>query len=352
MFYNRTNQRSVIMTEQKIEYQNEPYHKYKYPEYLVILILLAIVTTVGIFLLMFGMNEAFFVPNETVYTIFELITFLGDELGFVILFSFIYFAFDKRFSRRLMWSFMLSTHVNTTLKVFFKDPRPPSNGYFGDPATGYGLPSGHTQGSVGFYGFTFHQFKGNKAKGTVAVRIISFLLLVLVPVSRLILGVHDVQDVLFGYIFGYGILLIYFMLEPWLLSLKTKLPLIVKILIGVIASVGLWVGSILLFPTLEEKYEFGLTCGVLLGFSIAFPLEEKFVRYDPTKMKTWQRLVFGIVGAIITVGLYFGLSFIFKLLPNQEGLNFIYRLLKYFLLAIIVSLLVAYIFTLFTKKKE
>ncbi len=266
------------MTELQHEKEFGPYHRYTYPEYLVILIILCIVAFGGFMLLMLRMNEAFFVPNETVNTIFGFITFLGDELGFVILFAFIYFAFDKRFSRRLIWPFMISTHINTTLKVFWKDPRPPANWYY-DPiegsASGYGLPSGHTQGSVAFYGFTFHQFKGNKKKGSIAVRIITFLLLILIPVSRLILGVHDVQDVLFGYLFGYAVLLLYFMIEPWVLSLKSKLPMYLKILFGVIFSIGLWIGSIMLFP--EEKYEFGLTCGIMLGFSFAFPLEEKFV---------------------------------------------------------------------------
>ncbi|MHA1111215.1 MAG: phosphatase PAP2 family protein [Promethearchaeota archaeon] len=238
-----------------------------------------------------------------------------------------------------MWQFIFSTHINTTLKVYWKDPRPDSNWYF-DPieggATGYGLPSGHTQGSVAFYGFTFHQFKGYEKKGKIAVRIISFLLLILVPVSRLILGVHDVQDVLFGYLFGYAVLLLYFMIEPWILSLKTKLPMIAKISLGVLFSAGLWVGSILLFPDLEDKYEFGLTCGALLGFSIAFPLEEKYIRFDPTKLKTWLRIVYGIVGAILTVGLYFVLSAAFKKIPGD--LNYIFRLVKYFLLSIIVTL--------------
>lgn len=339
------------MTEQKFENRVEAYHKYTYPEYLIILIILAIFSAAGLFLLMFQMNNAFFVNNLTVYKIFSIITFMGDELGFVILFSFIYFAFDKRFSRRLIMQFMLSTHLNTALKVYFKDPRPSTNGLLGEPATGYGYPSGHTQGSVAFYGFTFHQFKGyENKKARMAIRIISFLLLVLVPVSRLVLGVHDLQDVLGGYMYGYAFLLIYFMLEPWLLSLKTKLPLLVKILTGVILSAGLWFGSIFLFP--DEMYEFGLTCGLLMGLSIAFPLEEKFVRYDPREMKTWQRLVYGLVGVIVTVGLYFGLSILFDLLPYYETLDFIYRLVKYFILSLIVALLVPYIFTLFTKKKE
>jgi undecaprenyl-diphosphatase len=302
----------------------------------------------GFMLLMLRMNEAFFVPNETVNTIFGFITFLGDELGFVILFSFIYFAFDKRFSRRLMWPFMISTHINTTLKVYWKDPRPPANWYF-DPieggASGYGLPSGHTQGSVAFYGFAFHQFKGDKGKGKIAVRIITFLLLILVPVSRLILGVHDVQDVLFGYLFGYAVLLLYFMIEPWLLSLKAKLPLSVKILLGTLFSAGLWIGSVLLFP--EERYEFGLTCGVMLGFSIAFPLEEKFVKYEPKKLAPWLRLVFGIVGVILTVGFYFGLDILFDLF-TIESIAFIIRPIKYCFLAVIVALGLPPLFNLFT----
>jgi len=245
---------------------------------------------------------------------------------------------------------MLSTHLNTTLKVYFQDPRPSTNGLLGEAATGYGYPSGHTQGSVAFYGFTFHQFKGyENKKARITVRIISFLLLILVPVSRLILGVHDLQDVLGGYMYGYAVLLIYFMLEPWLLSLKTKIPMIAKILIGVILSAGLWVGSILLFP--GDMYEFGLTCGVLMGFSVAFPLEEKFVRYDPKQLKTWQRIVYGLIGVVVTVALYFGLSILFDLIP-YEDIAYIFRLVKYFILSVIVALLVPYIFTLVTKKKE
>ena len=129
--------------------------------------------------------------------------------------------------------------------------------------------------------------------------------------------------------------------------MKEKLPMIVKILIGVVLSSGLWVGSLILFP--EDKYEFGLTCGVLIGFSIAFPIEEKFVQYDPTTMKSWQRIVYGLIGVVITVGLYFGLSFLFDLIPLAE-LNYIFRFIKYFTLSIIVALLVPYIFTKIIKK--
>ncbi len=340
------------MTEIQQENRNDPYYKLKLKDYLITLGILAILAIVGLLLLyVFNMNEAFFVPNQTVYTIFNIITFLGDELGFVILFSFIFFAFDKRYSRRLMWPFMISTHINTTLKVFFKDPRPPSNGFFGDPASGYGLPSGHTQGSVAFYGFTYHQFKGYGRKGKIAVRVISMLFLILVPISRLILGVHDLQDVLYGYLIGYAILLFYFSIEPWVLSLKSKLPIYAKILLGVSFSAALWIGSILLFPAIEDKYEFGLTGGVLLAFSIAFPIEEKYIRYDPMKMKTWQRIIYGLIGVIFTVGLYFGLDILFDLIPLIE-FAYVFRLVKYFLLALIVTTLVPYIFTLITKKKE
>jgi hypothetical protein len=114
---------------------------------------------------------------------------------------------------------------------------------------------------------------------------------------------------------------------------------------GVLFSAGLWVGSILLFP--DERYEFGLTCGIMLGFSIAFPLEEKFVNYDPVKLKTWLRLVYGLVGTILTVGFYFGLDILFDLF-TIESIAFILRPIKYFLLAAIISLGLPPLFNLFT----
>jgi membrane-associated phospholipid phosphatase len=349
-FYTRFYQKYTTMSEQKLDDRIEAYHKYTLSEYIVILSILLIWSVIGIAWLYLGKNEAFFIPEPyIIYQIFKAISFLGSELWFVIFFSFIYFAFEKRFSRRLIIPYLIGYHLTIVTKDIFRDPRPPSNEFFGEPLeTSYGLPSGHTQSSVGVYGFIFHQFKSYPKKGRIIVRIFSFLLLVLVPISRIIIGAHDLQDILIGYLLGYSVLLIYFALEEWILSLKTKLPMVVKILLGAIASIVVWVSCIFIFP--DNKYDFGLTCGLLLGVSIAFPLEEKYVRYNPIKMKTWQRLVYGITGTVITIGLYFGFSYLFGLTPSDY--DYIFRFVKYFILSIIVTLLVPYIFTKITKQKE
>ncbi len=87
--------------------------------------------------------------------------------------------------------------LNQFLKLLCRVPRP----WVMDPeftivesaradATGYNFPSGHTQNSVGTFGVL-----GRCARRTW-VRILCGILMILVPFSRMYLGVHTPADVL------------------------------------------------------------------------------------------------------------------------------------------------------------
>ena len=91
---------------------------------------------------------------------------------------------------------LTGTVINQFLKLWFRVPRP----WVKDPnftivesaraeATGYSFPSGHTQSSVGVFGSAarWHRQK--------TVRLVCILLCVLVPLSRMYLGVHTPADV-------------------------------------------------------------------------------------------------------------------------------------------------------------
>ena len=108
----------------------------------------------------------------------------------------VFWCIDKWEGYYLLSVGLTGTVINQFLKLWFRIPRP----WVKDPdftivesaraeATGYSFPSGHTQSAVGVFGSAA---RWNRQK---AVRLICILLCVLVPLSRMYLGVHTPADV-------------------------------------------------------------------------------------------------------------------------------------------------------------
>lgn len=91
--------------------------------------------------------------------------------------------------------------LNKILKEIFQVPRP-DNPLI--PIAGYGFPSGHAMSAVIFYSLLILIFH-NKIKNKV-VRygfiVVNVLLILLVGVSRIMLRVHSVVDVIGGFVIG------------------------------------------------------------------------------------------------------------------------------------------------------
>ena len=131
---------------------------------------------------------------------FSGVTYLGDEIMVITLGILLYWCFEKRYAYYVFCVGLLNTLLNQTLKFAFRIPRP----WVLDPeftivesaraaATGYSFPSGHTQNAVGMFG----------AVGLIVdrkpVRAVCLALIVLVPFSRMYLGVHTPLDVGTGF---------------------------------------------------------------------------------------------------------------------------------------------------------
>ena len=125
----------------------------------------------------------------------------------IFLFLFIAFGYffwsPQRFSRVAMLLF-ISAVINSFLKDFFQDPRPPADFMLdGGIGTSYGWPSGHAQIAVTLWGLLAYELK-NKF---ISIGAITFILLV--AFSRMYLGVHDLGDVAAGLLIGGFILLLW-----------------------------------------------------------------------------------------------------------------------------------------------
>lgn len=126
--------------------------------------------------------------------------------------------------------------VNQWLKIICRVPRP----WVRDPdftivesaraeAAGYSFPSGHTQTAVGFFGGVA------RFAGRLWLRVACLAAAVLVPVSRMYLGVHTPADV--GVAFATAAVLV-FVLYP-LIESTLWFPNRIYLILGVLLAVSL-----------------------------------------------------------------------------------------------------------------
>ena len=134
--------------------------------------------------------------NPALDAFFSAVTYFGDETLFIVIGLLFFWCIDKREGFYLLCVGLVGTVINQFLKLFFRVPRP----WVRDPkftivesareaASGYSFPSGHTQTSVGVYGGVI-RWTGRSVLSRVCLA-----LCVLVPLSRMYLGVHTPADV-------------------------------------------------------------------------------------------------------------------------------------------------------------
>ncbi|PWM42625.1 MAG: hypothetical protein DBX52_00735 [Clostridiales bacterium] len=252
-----------------------------------------------------------------------MITHLGEEMVFMGVAMLFLWCVDKYEGYYLLTIGFLGTQINQLLKVTFRIERP----WVRDPdftvvesavpeATGYSFPSGHTQGAVGNFGgiarWTHRRW----------VRVVCIVICLLVPLSRMYLGVHTPWDV------GVSLLLaavLVFALYP-LLRKVMQHPKWMKYLLW--AMLAWSVGQILymeffpfpadadgaeLFSALENAYKMA---GAVLGFAIAYELDERLIHYQ-TGAVWWAQLLKWLIGLLLSLGVKEGVYLLCGVLPDD-----------------------------------
>ncbi|MBY9004200.1 MAG: phosphatase PAP2 family protein [Candidatus Lokiarchaeota archaeon] len=322
------------------------------------LAIFAVILLVGLILLMTGFNEAFFSTSSTMRSIFKYITYLGEPIVFIVIIAILFIVYDKKYAKNLLLVLLLVSYVNEFLKNLFKDPRPGSNvdadeitvdNPGGLVETSYGFPSGHTSSAVGTWGYIAYEFK-DKPKPLV-VPIIMAVIMFLVSISRMIIGVHDLQDVVGGYFFGFVLLLLFIYLEPPITEKFNALSMNVKIILIVVISIALFLLGALLFPysgtvllpdppALTDTGNFAMVGGAILGFGIGYLLENEKIQYEPSKLSGKQKVIALIIGLAIVFIVYFALEALKGVFDSA-----FYRFIRYALVAFITVYFLPLIYT-------
>ena len=218
---------------------------------------------------------------------FSLITHFGEETLFIAFGLLLFWCVDKKEGYYLLCVGLLGTVLNQLLKLLFRIPRP----WVRNPeftivesaragATGYSFPSGHTQSSIGVYGAI--------ARWTScrAIRIPCIALCVLVPLSRMYLGVHTPLDVGVSALLALALVFgLYPILQEFCDDPRRMRPL----LVGMALLSAAYLAFVLLFPFPADVDADNLAHGVknaytmlgcVLGIFLTWELDHSVIRFD------------------------------------------------------------------------
>lgn len=254
--------------------------------------------------------------------LFSAFTFLGNEEFYLLVAPVILWCIDFRLGARLGVLFLLSGVLNVVLKDALMQPRPcdfqPEICI--DEAAGYGLPSGHAQNAIVFWGTLANWL----SRGWAWAGAIS--LMFLIGLSRIYLGVHFPTDVLGGWTIGLLLLVSSIALatriERRLASLGTVPQVLVAFALAALAIAA------------DPSSNAVSGASAFAGFGAGLALTHRYVPFSaggPLR----QRAVRFSVGVVFIVVLFFGLRVVFP----QEGevLYVPFRILRYLMIGLWIS---------------
>lgn len=266
-----------------------------------------------------------------------LITQLGDETAFLVIALIMFWCIDKRKGYYVMAVGFIGTLLNQFMKLFFRVPRPwVLDGNFTileqarEGAGGYSFPSGHTQSSVGSFGAIACTTKNRW------IRIAAIAVAVLVPFSRMYIGVHTPADVLVAAAMALALIVI---LRPVVFGGNKKaIPVLLVIMTAMAVA---FVCYVEFFPFPADIDQHNMVSGIknaytllgaLLGLLIVYIVDEKWIQF-PVKAVWWAQVLKVLLGLVAVLIVKSGLkSPINALVGSSAG-----TLVRYFLIVVVAG---------------
>ena len=246
------------------------------------------------------------IQSPLVNTIFLAITSLGSSMAFLLVLPLLFWCVDYNLGMRVAIVCSISAFCNFSLKDFFAQPRP----FNLDPtvaittARGYGLPSGHSQGSLVLWGSIAAWIKKKWVWAVTA------FFVALTGFSRVYLGVHFPTDVLAGWMLGILFLVLYCTLQPKIERWITGQSLVVQVLALLSVSLGL----LLITASRVMVYQLGM----LLGIGVGAILKSRYLPFSVSGIR-WTSLARYSIGIAILFTLFTTLRITY---PAQQATGY------------------------------
>lgn len=189
--------------------------------------------------------------------LFVVITWFGNVVFLLVLFVVDYWFGDHERGAHALGIVLAGMALITTLKAVFAEPRPPEAVRV--VATGgFSFPSGHATIATIGYGVLAYDLEIGTRRQRYAV---AAIVVALVALSRVVLGVHFLRDVVAGIVVG-----VVFLLAAGALTGHDPRPGF--LLAGVIGAIALVVSG----ASQDSVAEFGAILGAVLAWEALAPL--------------------------------------------------------------------------------
>lgn len=238
-------------------------------------------------------------------TLARVLTFLGDEPFYLLALPLVYWCVSRRAGVHLGAVLLTSVWLNGVLKLVFDMPRPYHVDDGVDAVTtahGGGMPSGHAQNSVAFWGYLAVTVR------RPWFRVLAVTLILLTAASRLQLGVHFPADLAVGLAIGAAWLALFLALAPrlerWLADCGDGRRLALAVAFP---------GALLLGSGGDRISV--TAAATLLGLATGLVVERRWLRFTPAGVPLSQRAAAYTLGIAVMALLYLGLKPLGGLLP-------------------------------------
>lgn len=141
------------------------------------------------------------IKNNILLSVATLLSFLGNIKGLIVVSFFLVFILKSNKQRIFLFLDLIGSGliINITKNIFLRERPIIGQNLLAD----YSFPSGHTFIAITFYGFLLYLvMKGKQSNYKKLKEGVLLFLIITIPLSRLILGVHYLTDVLGGITLG------------------------------------------------------------------------------------------------------------------------------------------------------
>lgn len=141
------------------------------------------------------------IKNNILLSVATLLSFLGSIKGLIVVSFFLVFILKSNKQRIFLFLDLIGSGliINITKNIFLRERPIIGQNLLAD----YSFPSGHTFIAITFYGFLLYLVMKDKESNYKKLKEgVLLFLIITIPLSRLILGVHYLTDVLGGITLG------------------------------------------------------------------------------------------------------------------------------------------------------
>lgn len=264
--------------------------------------------------------------NPVTDALMSAVTYLGDETAFLAAALLVFWCVDKNRGYLILSVGFVGTIINQFLKLTFRIPRPwvlDENFTIvesaRDAATGYSFPSGHTQNAVGTFGSI------GITSRRLWVKILCGAAVLLIPFSRMYLGVHTPLDVGVSFVIASVLIALFLPLMNYFKKKPDAMNYLFWSMLA-LAIVYLLFVELYDFPADVDvlnlasgrKNAYSLL-GSVAGICVAYPIDRKYINFD-TRAVFWAQILKLGMGLGITVGLKAGLKMIFTMMFGADAM--------------------------------